>query len=172
MAEFAVLTGHLDRRSRPGAISRTLAAELRDRGAEVTEIAVGALPHSTLMARDHRHPAVLRTQRVLTGVEAAAVVLPRYEPHGSAPLRSWLAMLPAEALRGKSVLPLGLGTVRSQATGLGAQLCSGIALPPVFLYDDWFAPDRDWEPNSRAFALLRQAAAALAASALPESAAA
>lgn len=172
MVELAVLTGHLNRRSRPGAIARTLAAELRAGGAAVTEIAVGALPHSALMARNHRHPEVARTQRELDRADAVAVITPRYEPHGSAPLRSWLAMLPPGALAGKPVLPIGLGTVRSHSIGLGGGLGEGTALPATFLYDDWFAEDHDWRPNPRAVDLLHRAATTLTTSALPDSAAA
>lgn len=172
MVEFAVLTGHLTRRSRPGAISRALAAELRGGGAEVTEIAVGELPHSALMAQDRRHPAVRRTQQALADATAVAVVLPRYEPHGSAPLRSWLAMLPRDALAGKPVLPIGLGTMRSQSIGLGGGLDAGTVLPAIFLYDDWFAATRDWTPEAGATDLLGRAATTLREAALTEFAAA
>ncbi|SFT02141.1 NADPH-dependent FMN reductase [Saccharopolyspora flava] len=170
MVEFAVITGHLNRRSRPGAIARALAGELRAAGAGVAEIAVGELPHSALMTGDHRNPDVRRSRRRLAEASAIAVVTPRYEPHGSAPLRCWLDMLPPGALTGTPVLPIGLGTMRSHAIGLGGGLGDGHVLPATFLYDRWFTenPDRTWTPNPRARDLLHQAARALHAATHPE----
>ncbi|GAB3692318.1 NAD(P)H-dependent oxidoreductase [Saccharopolyspora tripterygii] len=158
MAEFALLTGHLSPRSRPGSIVRTVGAQLRAGGGAVTEIAVGELPHSALMAGDDRHPEVRSVRRALSAADAVAVVMPRYEPHGSAPLRALLGLLPRDVLAGKPVLPLGLGTVRSQSIGLGGGLGSGQVLPAAFLHDDWFDETQCWEPNPRAREILRRAA--------------
>ena len=168
MVEFAVLTGHLTSRSRSGAVARTLLDELRLTGAEVTEIAVGELPHSALMAGNRRHPAVLASRRVVAAADAVAVVTPRYEPHGSVPLRSWLAMLPSDALAGKPVLPVGLGTVRSHSIGLGGGLGAARVLPATFLYDHWFTDTGGWRQGPRADDLLRRAARTLRASAFGE----
>ena len=171
MTQFAVLTGHLTRRSRPGAIARALADELRPTGADVIEIAVGEIPHSALMAGNHDHPAVRRTQRALTGADAVAVVLPRYDPHGSTPLWTWLAMLPPRALDGKPALPIGLGTLRSHSIGLANALPTPDPLPPTYLYDTWFtAPD--WTPTPRAQSLLHRAATTLRTATHPALAAA
>lgn len=168
MVEFAVLTGHLSPRSRSAAVARTLLDELRRTGAEATEVAVGELPHSALMARNHRHPAVRASLRVVAGADAVAVVTPRYEPHGSVPLRSWLAMSPSEALAGKPVLPVGLGTVRSHSVGLGGGLGTARTLPATFLFDHWFTETGGWSPGPRADDLLRRAARTLRASAIGE----
>ncbi|WP_165943863.1 NAD(P)H-dependent oxidoreductase [Saccharopolyspora karakumensis] len=109
MVELAVLTGHLSPRSRSAAVARTLLDELRRTGTEVAEVAVGALPHSALMTGNHRHPAVRASRRVVAEAAAVAIVTPRYEPHGSVPLRSWLAMPTSDPLAGRPLLPVGLG---------------------------------------------------------------
>ncbi|MEV4733967.1 NAD(P)H-dependent oxidoreductase [Saccharopolyspora sp. NPDC049426] len=168
MVEFAVLTGHLTSRSRSGAVARTLLDELRLTGAEATEIAVGELPHSALMAGNRRHPAVQASRRVVAAAEAVAVVTPRYEPHGSVPLRSWLAMLPSDALAGKPVLPVGLGTVRSHSIGLGGGLGAARVLPATFLYDHWFTDTGGWRQDPRADDLVRRTARTLRAAAFGE----
>ncbi|TWF96109.1 NAD(P)H-dependent oxidoreductase [Saccharopolyspora dendranthemae] len=172
MAEFALLTGHLSSKSRPGAIIRTVGAQLRAAGGAVVEIEVGELPHSVLMAGDDRHPEVRSVQRALSTADAVAVVIPRYEPHGSVPLRALLGLLRRDVLAGKPVLPLGLGTVRSQSIGLGGGLGGGEVLPAAFLYDDWFSETEGWAPDPRARELLRRAANDLWTAAVGEAVAA
>lgn len=154
-------------------MARTLLDELRRTGgAEAAEAAVGELPHSALMARNHRNPAVRANLRVVAEADAVAVVTPRYEPHGSVPLRSWLTMPPNGVLYGKPVLPVGLGTVSSHSVGLGGGLGTARALPATFLYDHWFTDIGGWSPDPRADDLLRRAARALRASAIGEAVAA
>lgn len=172
MAEFALLTGHLSPKSRPGIIVRTVGDQLRAGGDAVAEIAVGELPHSVLMTGDDRHPEVRSVERALSTADAVAIVMPRYEPHGSVPLRALLELLPRDVLAGKPVLPLGLGTVRSQSVGLGGGLGSAEVLRAAFFYDDWFSETEGWAPHPRARELLRRAANDLWTAAVGEAVAA
>ncbi|MFC7342873.1 NAD(P)H-dependent oxidoreductase [Saccharopolyspora griseoalba] len=151
-------------RLRLGEIARAARRHLSATGAAVTTVETDALPHSALLAGT-RHPAVRRAEAAVAGAEALVIVTPRYEPSGSDPLRTLLADLPARALRGKPVLPVGLGAHRAHAAGL-TRIAGppGRALPGCFLHDTWLEKRLGrWQLTADADDRLAEALAALRA---------
>lgn len=166
----ALITSTLQPRLRIGEIARATQRQLRGGRAAVCTVETDALPHSALMTGG-QHPILRRAQDAVATAEALVVVTPRYEPSGSDPLRTLLADLPSSALRGKPVLPIGLGAIRSHATGLTrvARPDETATLPGCFLYDAWLEKRLDhWRLTPKAVHHLTRALRSLAVALTPE----
>jgi NAD(P)H-dependent FMN reductase len=166
-----LITSTLQPRLRIGEIARATHRHLRATSAAVTTVETDNLPQSALMA-GAQHPALLHAHEVIDTAESLVIVTPRYESDGSVALRTLLSDLPAQNLRGKLVLAIGLGAIRSQASGLtrvarpeGANTLSG-----CFLYDTWLENCLGhWRLTHEANRHLAQAIEALAAATDPRS---
>jgi len=88
-------------------------------------IAVRELPARALINADATDPAIVRAQRRLSEADAVLIGTPIYKAAYSGLLKTFLDLLPPQALRGKSVLPLGTGG------SLGHLLALDYALKPV-----------------------------------------
>ena len=165
-----LITSTLQPRFRIGEIARAAQRQLRGERAAVSTVETDALPHSALMAGG-QHPVLRRAQDTIASAGALVIVTPRYEPSGSDPLRTLLSDLPSSALRNKPVLPIGLGAIRSQATGLArvARPDETVTLPGCFLYDTWLENRLDhWRLTPKATHHLTRALRTLAAALTPE----
>ena len=111
-------------------------------------IAVRELPARALINADATDPAIVRAQRRLSEADAVLIGTPIYKAAYSGLLKTFLDLLPPQALRGKSVLPLGTGG------SLGHLLALDYALKPVLsalgardILDGVFATDAQLVPH-------------------------
>jgi FMN reductase len=95
--------------SRSGSLLALAQSRLQSVATSVHSIAVRDLPAQALLHAQFDHPLI---RQALTEVHAAQVVLiatPIYKAAYSGVLKSFLDLLPQDALRGKTVLPLATG---------------------------------------------------------------
>ncbi|MEY8876564.1 MAG: NADPH-dependent FMN reductase [Leptothrix sp. (in: b-proteobacteria)] len=103
------LSGSPSQRSRSGWLLQLAQTRLEAHARHSTLLAVRTLPAEALLHADFGAPAI---QHALAQVAAADVVLvatPIYKAAYSGLLKAFLDLLPTDALRGKTVLPLATG---------------------------------------------------------------
>jgi FMN reductase len=81
-------------------------------------IAVRELPPSALLLGRAEHPAIRDAAAVLAAADVVVVATPIYKTAYSGLLKSFLDLLPADALRGKTVLPMASGGSASHLLAL------------------------------------------------------
>jgi FMN reductase len=72
-------------------------------------IALRDLPAAPLLSGDVRHPAIAAAAETVSHADLVIVSTPIYKAAYSGLLKTFLDLLPADALRGKTVLPLATG---------------------------------------------------------------
>ncbi len=101
--------------SSPSAVSRTegvlshVARRLTVHGHDVVPIVLRDLPADGLMRADTTSPAIARAVAELLAADAVVVTTPVYKAAYSGLLKVFFDLLPQDALRGKSVLPIVTG---------------------------------------------------------------
>jgi FMN reductase len=153
MAHIVLVASSPTTRSRMDAITRVLQGELIRAECAVKTVQLRDLPQSALLVGNREHPQIRWTQRIIRDAQAIVLITPTYQASRSTLLSAWLSLLPTTAFAGKTVQAVGLGAIRSHATGLGAALGDhepGRILPGCFLYERWLQPDIDgWNLDSR-----------------------
>jgi FMN reductase len=153
MAHIVLVASSPTSRSRIDAITRVLQGELIRAECAVKTVQLRDLPQSALLVGDREHPQIQWTHRILRAAQAVVLITPTYQASGSTLLSAWLSLLPTTAFAGKTVQAVGLGAIRSHATGLGSALGDhrpDRILPGCFLYEQWLQPDIDgWHLDSR-----------------------
>jgi FMN reductase len=121
---------------------------LRRVGATGSSIRVGELPAVPLLAGEASHPELCQAVAKVLEAELVIVGTPIYKAAYSGLLKVFLDLLPVDALRGKTVLPIA--TAGSPAH----MLAMDYALKPVLsalgardILDGLFATDRDLAPH-------------------------
>jgi FMN reductase len=154
----AALFGSPSARSRSAALLRTALPLLSAPGAPLpSEIDIRCLPAQALLHGDVREPALARALAQVEAAELLLVATPIYKAAYSGVLKTFLDLLPPDALRGKQVLPLATGgsvahllavdyALRPVLAALGAREI----LDTVFATDAQFSADADgaWQPDA------------------------
>jgi len=124
LAEIVLIAGSPSRPSRSTAVLRALRRSLPpQRG--VAEVHVRDLPAGPLLRGEADEPEIARAAGLLDGARAVVVVTPVYKAAYSGLLKTFLDLLPTDALAGKVVLPLATGG------SPGHRLALEYALKPV-----------------------------------------
>jgi FMN reductase len=103
------LAGSPSPQSRSSHLLDFAAARLRELGAEVEQISVRELPAKPLLQLDNRHPAIEKPLLQIARASAVIVASPIYKAAYAGLLKTFLDLLPQDALRGKVVLPVATG---------------------------------------------------------------
>ena len=139
----------------PSALSRSAwllqFAQTRLKGqrrADTSSIALRELPAQALVDADTQHPALREAIARIARADVLFVSTPIYKAAYSGLLKVFLDVLPVDALRGKSVLPLATGG------SLGHLLAIDYALKPVLgalgarhIADAVYVPDAQLAPH-------------------------
>ncbi len=119
------ISGSPSQRSRSAWLLQWIHTRLEGSVQQAATIAVRELPAAALMAGDARAEPIQRAIDHLSRAQLVIVGTPIYKAAYSGLLKAFLDLLPAEALRGKTVLPLATGGT------LGHLLALDYALKPV-----------------------------------------
>jgi FMN reductase len=103
------LSGSPSARSRSAWLAQLAQTRLEARLRSADTLALRDLPAQPLLAADVRHPAIAAALQSLQRADLVLVATPIYKAAYSGLLKSFLDLLPPDALRGKTVLPLATG---------------------------------------------------------------
>ena len=104
------LSGSPSAESRSSSLLRFIERRLAGRGAtRITHIAVRELPAQPLLLGAADHPELRAAAAAVQDAELVMVATPIYKAAYSGLLKTFLDLLPVDALRGKTVLPLATG---------------------------------------------------------------
>lgn len=112
MSRIVSLLGSPSARSRSGALLAQLEARLEaalDDEQAVTRVALRDLPADALLGAQTSQPAIAAAVAAVRDAQLVLVVTPIYKAAYSGLLKSFLDLLPIDALRGKTVVPLATG---------------------------------------------------------------
>ncbi|HEX6360607.1 NADPH-dependent FMN reductase [Actinophytocola sp.] len=123
MSSIVALAGSPSTESRTVALLRHIAGSLD--GHDVHVVPVRALPADALLGADTADPAISAVVRQVTDADGLIVASPVYKAAYSGVLKTFLDLLPANALAGKAVLPVLTGAAPVHA------LAVDYALRPV-----------------------------------------
>jgi len=135
--------------SRSGALLRFVERRLGARAAQLTQLALRELPPADLLLARAETPAIRAAIAAVRDADLVLVATPVYKAAYSGLLKTFLDLLPPDALRGKLVLPLATGG------SPGHLLALEYALKPVLaalgarhLLDAVFVPDNAWRDRA------------------------
>lgn len=141
------ISGSPSQRSRSTWLLLFAQSRLAEGDDEASFIAVRDLPAGALLAADADAPAIRAAIDAVRGAELVIVATPIYKAAYSGLLKAFLDLLPPDALRGKTVLPLATGG------SLAHLLALDYALKPVLaalgardILDGVFATDAQLAP--------------------------
>jgi FMN reductase len=112
LPKIVSLLGSPSPRSRSGALLAQLEARLvatLDDDTAVDRIALRDLPPAALLAGDAAEPSIARAVAAVREARLVLVATPIYKAAYSGLLKAFLDLLPQDALRGKTVVPLATG---------------------------------------------------------------
>jgi FMN reductase len=104
-----LIAGSPSERSRTAALLRAVGERLSLRGAQVSELRVRDLSPQALLLADFSHPSVQQATAQVAAADVLVVATPVYKAAYSGVLKVFLDVLPQDALKGKTVLPLATG---------------------------------------------------------------
>ena len=140
------LAGSPSSPSRSSALLRHVLGRLDDDVAR-TEIALRDLPPAALVRAEFGDPAIRRACQQIAAAHLVVIATPIYKASFSGLLKSFLDLLPQDALRGKTVLVLGTGGSAAHLLALDYALKPVLAalgarhiLDSVYAIDAQFAP--------------------------------
>jgi len=138
----------------PSANSRStsLLRHVLDRFAESeprTEIVLRDLPPAALVRADFDDPAIRRAREQVVAARLVVVATPIYKASYSGLLKTFLDLLPQDALRGKTVLALGTGGSTAHLLALDYALRPVLAaLGARHILDSIYAVDAQLTPHA------------------------
>jgi FMN reductase len=142
---IVALAGSPSARSRSTALLRHVLGRFAD-GAGRTEIVLRDLPAAALVGADIADPAIRRAREQVAAARLVVIATPIYKASYSGLLKTFLDLLPQDALRGKTVLALGTGGSAAHLLALDyalgpvlAALGARHALDTVYAVDAQFA---------------------------------
>jgi len=115
---------------------------------DVAVVAARKLPSEALLCGNGHHPAIRVSIEAAAAADLLIVSTPIYKAAYSGLLKIWLDLLPADALRGKTVLPLATGGSGSHLLALDYTLRPVLhALGARDILDGVFAADAQLPPH-------------------------
>ena len=138
----------------PSANSRSTALlrHVLDRFAETEprhEIVLRDLPPAALVCADVDDPAIRRAREQVAAARLVVIATPIYKASYSGLLKTFLDLLPQDALRGKTVLALGTGGSAAHLLALDYALKPVLAaLGARHILDSVFAVDAQFAPHA------------------------
>jgi FMN reductase len=142
------LAGSPSAPSRSTALLRLALSRLDD-GVAHSELALRDLPPAALVRGDFDDPAIRRARDQLAAARLVVVATPIYKASFSGLLKTFLDLLPQDALRGKSVLALATGGSPAHLLALDYALKPVLAaLGARHLLDAVYATDAQFTPHA------------------------
>ncbi|HEY8977576.1 MAG TPA: NADPH-dependent FMN reductase [Burkholderiaceae bacterium] len=113
------------------------------------EIALRDLPPAALVRAEFDDPAIRRAREQVAAARVVVIATPIYKASFSGLLKSFLDLLPQDALRGKSVLALGTGGSAAHLLALDYALRPVLAaLGARHILDSVYAVDAQFAPHA------------------------
>lgn len=109
MATVLAVSGSPSASSRTARLLHPVKERLARLGHEVTTLDVRALPAAALLGADTGHPEIARAAALVRDAEGVVIGTPVHKAAYSGLLKSFLDVLPQDALTDKTVLPLATG---------------------------------------------------------------
>ena len=109
MSDILLISGSPSARSRSGALLQYAAERLRSEGFSTELISVRDYPAEDLILGKHESPSFAETKRLVAEARGLIVATPVYKAAYTGSLKALLDILPAQALRNKTVLPIATG---------------------------------------------------------------
>ena len=104
-----LIAGSPSEHSRTAALLSAAGQRLAFRGAQIDTLRVRDLPPQALLLADFGSPAVIQASARVAAADIVVVATPVYKAAYSGVLKVFLDLLPQNALKGKTVLPLATG---------------------------------------------------------------
>lgn len=146
---IVALSGSPSANSRSASLLRHVLGRFHD-ATPSTEIVLRDLPPAALVRADFDDPAIRRAREQVAEARLVVVATPIYKASYSGLLKTFLDLLPQDALRGKTVLVLGTGGSNAHLLALDYALKPVLAalgarhiLDTVYAVDAQFAPHPD-----------------------------
>jgi FMN reductase len=144
---IVALAGSPSANSRSSALLRHVLDRFAD-AAQRTEIVLRDLPPAALVRADFDDPAIRRAREQVAAARLVVIATPIYKASYSGLLKTFLDLLPQDALRGKTVLALGTGGSAAHLLALDYALQPVLSalgarhiLDSVYAVDAQFAAD-------------------------------
>ena len=136
--------------SRSAALLRFVERRLGTRAAQVTHLALRELPPAELLLARADAPAIRAAIATVSDADLVLVATPVYKAAYSGLLKTFLDLLPPDALRGKRVLPLATGGSPAHWLALDYALKPVLAaLGARHWLDAVFVPDSAWRDRAQ-----------------------
>jgi FMN reductase len=146
---IVAISGSPSADSRSTALLRHVLARFAD-GAARSEIVLRDLPPAALVRADGDDPAIRRARDQVAAARLVLVATPIYKAAYSGLLKTFLDLLPQDALRGKTVLAIGTGGSTAHLLALDYTLKPVLsALGARHLLDTIYAVDAQLAPDKR-----------------------
>ena len=150
MAHVVLIAGSPAAASRSAAVLETIQRLLDDYRVSSTLLSVRELPAEALLTADAAHPQLKGAIQAVEAADGVIVATPIYKAAYSGALKTFLDVLPQDALAGKVVLPIATGgslahllaieySLKPVLAALGAKIIRG----GVFLIDAQIARTAD-----------------------------
>jgi FMN reductase len=145
---IVALAGSPSANSRSSALLRHVLDRFAD-AAPRTEIVLRDLPPAALVRADFDDPAIRRACEQVAAARLVVIATPIYKASYSGLLKTFLDLLPQEALRGKTVLALGTGGSAAHLLALDYALKPVLsALGARHILDTVYAVDAQFAANA------------------------
>ena len=146
--QITSISGSPSPRSRSAWLQQLALTRLEGAADGVRTIALRELPPQPLLQADARHPAIRGALQEVAEAQLLVVATPIYKAAYSGLLKTFLDLLPPDALRGKSVLPLATGGSPAHLLALDYALKPVLgALGARDILDAVFASDAQLQPH-------------------------
>lgn len=109
MGKVTIIAGGIKTESRLTGLIQLAANELVNNGTEVRIIEVHKIQPEALVTADFTHPDIQLANSEVEKSSGVIIATPIFKASYSGVLKAYLDLLPLKALKGKVVLPLGLG---------------------------------------------------------------
>ena len=145
---IVAISGSPSARSRSAALLQLALARLEANSASQHTVHPRELPSGALLLADVQQPAIRAAIAAVTVADLVIVATPIYKAAYSGLLKLFLDLLPQDALRGKTVLPLATGGSAAHLLALDYALRPVLsALGARHILDGVFATDAQLQPH-------------------------
>jgi FMN reductase len=147
-AHIVAISGSPSARSRSAALLQLALARLEANSASQHSVHPRELPAGALLLADAQQPAIRAAIAAVAAADLVIVATPIYKAAYSGLLKLFLDLLPQDALRGKTVLPLATGGSAAHLLALDYALRPVLsALGARHILDGVFATDAQLQPH-------------------------
>src|ERR1700761_4940779 len=145
---IVALAGSPSANSRSTALLRDVLGRLPE-GVARSEITLRDLPPAALVRAKANDPAIRVAREQVAAAQLVVIATPIYKASFSGLLKTFLDLLPQDALRGKTVLALGTGGSAAHLLALDYALKTVLAAPGArHILDAVFAVDAQFTPHA------------------------